>query len=338
MHVNQEPSAERLFELGVGFMASRTFLTAVEFGLFSELAAQPLDAEEIARRCRLHPRSLRDFLDALVAMGLLEREGARYSNASVAQRFLDRAKPAYIGGMFEMFAARLYGFWNHLPQALRTGTPQNEIKAGENPFTALYADPLRLRAFLRAMTGVTQTCAQQIADKFPWQSYRTVIDIGTAEGALPVALALAYPHLSGGGFDLPPVQPMFEDYVRSHGLSERLEFHAGDFLRGPLPGAEVLTMGRILHDWDLEQKRELLRKAYQALPSGGTLLVYEFLIDDERRRNLAGLLMSLNMLIETPGGFDYTGADCCGWMKEAGFRETRVEHLSGPHWMVVGVK
>lgn len=97
-------------------------------------------------------------------------------------------------------------------------------------------------------------------------------------------------------------------------------------------------MGHILHDWDLETKRMLLAKSYEALPEGGALLVYDAIIDDERAKNAFGLLMSLNMLIESPGGFDYTGADCMGWMSDAGFRETRVEHLIGPDSMVVGIK
>lgn len=336
--MNREPSSDRLLQVGLGFMASRTFLTAVEFGLFSELAAGPLDAEEITRRLRLHPRSARDFLDALVAMGVLDRNDDRYSNTPGADRFLDHAKPTYIGAYFEMFSARLYRFWNDLGEALRTGKPQNETKLGEDLFAALYADQGRLRLFLRSMTGRTRACAQELAKKFPWRKYRTVIDIGSAEGALPTELALAHAHLSGGGFDLPPVTPIFEEYVRSYGLSDRLKFYPGDFFREALPSADVLTMGMILHDWDTEQKRELLRKAYEALPTGGALLVYEFLIDDERRKNLAGLLMSLTMLIETPGGSDYTGAECCGWMREAGFSETSVKHLSGPHWMVVGIK
>ena len=97
-------------------------------------------------------------------------------------------------------------------------------------------------------------------------------------------------------------------------------------------------MGHILHDWNLDEKRVLLAKAYEALPAEGALLIYDAIIDDERRRNAFGLLMSLNMLIETPGGFDYTGADCCAWLREAGFRDTYVEHLGGPESMVVGIK
>jgi O-methyltransferase domain len=165
-----------------------------------------------------------------------------------------------------------------------------------------------------------------------------LIDIGCAEGCVPVQVALAHPHMSGGGFDLAPVEPLFDEYVATAGLSERLRFFTGDFFADPLPNADVLVMGRILHDWDLDEKRLLLEKAYAALPEGGALIVYESIIDDDRRENAFGLLMSLNMLIETPGGFDYTGADCQAWMKDAGFSDTYVRHLVGPTSMVVGIK
>ena len=180
--------------------------------------------------------------------------------------------------------------------------------------------------------------ARALARKFPWDNYKTFVDIGAAQGAVPVEVALAHPHLSGGGFDLPPVGPIFNEYVASFGLSDRLRFFPGSFFTDPLPSADVLIMGRILHDWNLEEKRMLIEKVYQALPKNGAFLVCEMLIDDERRDNLMGLLMSLNMLIETSGGFDFTGSDCCGWLREAGFRETRVEPLQGPDWMVVGIK
>src|SRR5262249_50326410 len=150
--------------------------------------------------------------------------------------------------------------------------------------------------------------ARAIASKFPWGEYRTFIDVGGAQGALPVQVALAHPHLSGGNFDLPEVGPIFEEYVVSFGLGSRLRFHPGSFFTAPMPAADVLVMGHILHDWSLEEKRALIRKAYAALPTGGALIIYEALIDDERRHNAFGLLMSLNMLIETPAGFDYTGA------------------------------
>ena len=237
-----------------------------------------------------------------------------------------------------MANARLYPFWGSLTEALRTGHPQNEAKVGENFFTALYQDPDRLEQFLHAMTGISMGDAHAIAEKFPWDRYQTVIDIGTAEGCVPVQVALRHPHLTGGGFDLPPVAPIFDEYVASFGLADRLRFHPGDFFADPLPTADVLVMGHLLHDWSLDEKLMLLRKAYEALPDGGALIVYESIIDDDRRANTFGLLMSLNMLIETQDGFDYTGADCQSWMADVGFQDTYVEPLAGPDSMVVGIK
>jgi hypothetical protein len=335
---SEQSTPERILSLGLGFWGSKTLLSAVEIGLFTELAKGSSDLETLSERLMLHPRSARDFLDALVALGMLERDGDQYANTPETDLFLDRAKPSYIGGILEMANARLYPFWGSLTEALRTGQPQNEAKRGENFFTALYADPGRLESFLKAMTGISMGAAMAIANKFPWDRYQTFVDVGTAQGGLPVQVAQAHDHLSGGGFDLPPAGPVFEEYVDSHGLGDRLRFYPGDFFEDPLPEADVLVMGHILHDWNLEGKKMLLGKAHEALPEGGALIVYDAVIDDDRSGNAFGLLMSLNMLIETPGGFDYTGADCYSWMRDAGFRETYVEHLVGPDSMVVGIK
>jgi SAM-dependent methyltransferase len=329
---------DQILQLGLGFWGSKTLLSAVELGVFTELGKSPLTGEELAARLNLHPRSWRDFFDALAALGMLERENGVYRNTPETALFLDRSKPSYIGGMLEMANARLYPFWSSLTEALRTARPQNEAKQGGDFFAELYEDSGRLKQFLHAMTGLSLGAHKAIAAKFPWERYRTVVDVGCAEGGLLVELALAHSHLAGVGFDLPPVQPHFDDYARSFGLQDRLRFHAGDFFAAPLPEADVYVMGHILHDWDLAEKRALLAKTYAALPEDGALIVFDAIIDDERRQNAFGLLMSLNMLIETPAGFDYTGADCQAWLREAGFRDTYTQHLAGPDSMVVGVK
>jgi len=244
-----------------------------------------------------------------------------------------------MGGILEMANARLYPFWGGLTDGLRTGQPQNEIKhGGPGLFETLYSDPAGLAAFLSAMTGLSRGANMAIAAKFPWAKYKTFVDAGTAQGDLAVQVALKHPHLRGIGFDLPVVKPIFEAYAQKNGVASRLTFVEGSFFTDPLPTVDVVMMGHILHDWDLAQKRLLIRKAYEAIPDGGAFIVYESIIDDDRRENVLGLLMSLNMLIETPGGFDYTGADCIGWMKETGFKEAYVEHLVGPDSMVVGIK
>jgi hypothetical protein len=334
-----ELQPDHILQVGLGFWAAKTLLSAVEMELFTELAKQPEDIETLQKRLGLHPRSARDFLDALVALKFLERRDGRYCNTPSTDVFLDKRKPSYIGGILEMANHRLYPFWGQLTTALRTGLPQNETKDGSpDPFVALYSDPARLKEFLAAMTGVSHGANRAIARQFPWSQYRSAVDVGTAQGDLITQVALTHPHIEGIGFDLPEVGPIFQEYVKVNRLSGRVKFAPGSFMDQPLPKADVVMMGHILHDWNLETKRMLVRKAYQALPSGGAFIVYESIIDDDRSKNAFGLLMSLNMLIETSGGFDYSGADCAAWMKEAGFRETRVEHLVGPDSMVIGVK
>jgi hypothetical protein len=337
--MGDNPTPDKIMQVGIGFWAAKTLLSAVEMEVFTELAKHPDDLETIQARLGLHPRSAHDFMDALVALGFLERIDGKYHNTPETDLFLDKGKPSYIGGALEMANHRLYGYWQHLTEALRTGKPQNEIKTGgEGLFATLYADPARLKEFMAAMTGVSHGANQAIARKFPWSDYQNFVDVGTAQGDLTVQIALANPHISGIGYDLPEVEPIFEDYALQNGLVKRVRFKGGDFFEDALPKTDVVLFGHILHDWNLQEKKLLLQKAYEAVPDGGAVVVYESIIDDDRSQNAFGLLMSLNMLIETPGGFDYTGADCAGWMKEVGFKEPRVEHLVGPDSMVIATK
>jgi precorrin-6B methylase 2 len=337
--MSEQPTPESILQVGLGFWPSKILLSAVEMELFTDLAKGPQTLESLRTQHGLHPRSARDFLDALVALGFLLRANGEYSNTPATDTFLDKHKPSYIGGLLEMANHRLYGFWDHLTEALRTGLPQNEVRGGGRPlFEALYADPVRLKSFLAAMTGVSHAANMAIATNFPWDGFKTFADVGAAQGDLTVQIARANPHLSGIGFDLAEVGPIFQEYVDKSGVAGRVRFVAGSFFEQPLPQADVILMGHILHDWGIEDKRMLIRKAYDAVPEGGALIVYESIIDDDRSKNAFGLMMSLNMLIETTAGFDYTGADCQGWMKDAGFRKTRVEHLLGLDSMVIGIR
>ncbi len=337
--MHEQPTPERILQTGLAFWASKTLLSAIELGVFSELSRGPERFDAISGRLGLHPRSARDFLDALVALGFLTRNGDHYANTPETDLFLDRKKPSYVGGILEMANHRLYPFWGHLTEALRTGAPQNELRTGgPGLFETLYGDPARLKQFLAAMTGISHAANLTIARAFPWANHRSFTDVGTAQGDLAVQIALANPHLRGVGFDLPEVAPVFEEYVAAVGVADRLTFQPGDFFKHELPKTDVVLMGHILHDWDLSTKKMLVKKAFDAIPAGGALIVYEAIIDDDRSKNAFGLMMSLNMLIETPGGFDYTGTDCAGWMREAGFSATRVEQLVGPDSMVIGIK
>jgi hypothetical protein len=330
-------TAQRVIALAYSFREAKALLSAVELGVFDALADGPLALEVLRHRIGVDRRGARDFLDALVALGLLGRDAqGRYSNTAPAEQHLVKGKPAYVGGLLRHLNDREYPYWAELTAALRSGKAQ--FGRAEGHYADLYADAANAESFAEAMSGATLLTAEALALRFPWQNYRSLIDIGSAEGCLPVAIALAHPHITGGGFDLPAVGKAFERYVAKNHLSDRLRFYPGDFLKDPLPQGDVLVMGRVLHNWDLATKRVLLGKAYAALPSGGALIAYERLIDDDRRTNATGMLSSLNMLIMTKGGFDFSGADCIGWMQEAGFRDMRVERLTYEQSMVVGLK
>jgi hypothetical protein len=330
-------SPDHIFDIGFAFRKSKALLSAVELGVFTALGDGPLDGETLMARVGIHPRGGRDFLDALVALHFLDRgEAGRYANRPDCALYLDRRKSTYVGGSLELLNSYLYVDWVHLTQALRTGHGGSALADGG--YAGLYADRASFDTFLQGMSGTSLIAARSLAERFPWHRHEMVIDVGTAQGCMPVELARSHAHLRGGGFDLPQVEPIFTDYVRRNGLSDRLRFYPGDFMHEDLPKADVLVMGRILHNWDLPTKKLLLRKAAQALPDGGALIVYDNIIDDERRHRPHSLLASLNMLIETAAGFEYTGSECSAWMREAGFRDIRIEQLDPISTAAIGIR
>jgi hypothetical protein len=332
-----------ILQTAFGFWSSKVLLTAVEFAVFTKLGDRRITGAELGKELGLHPRGISDFFDALVAMKFLDREGdgpdARYFNTPPGSLYLDRNSPRYIGGILEMLNARLFKYWHDLPEALRTGKAQNEAKHGQKGiFEELYAELPKLEQFMGAMTGLSRINFEALADKFDFSRYKTLCDVGGATGLLSVEVAKRHEHLSCTSFDLPPVEPIAKRAIAAAGLSQRVGTAAGDFFKDPLPKADVITMGMILHDWNLEKKMHLIRAAYNALPPGGALVAIEALIDDARRENVFGLLMSLNMLIEFGDAFDYSGADFRRWCSEAGFKRFEVIHLAGPSSAAVAYK
>ena len=340
--VKHDPSP--ILQAAFGFWSSKVLLTAVEFGLFTKLGATGrLTGAELGRALGLHPRGIGDFFDALVAMRFLEREGsgpgARYFNTPAGAQYLDRASPRYVGGILEMLNARLFKFWHDLPEALRTGKPQNEVKHSQKPmFEELYSDPERLEQFMGAMTGLSRLNFEAFAEKFDFSPFKTLCDVGGATGLLSIEVARRHSHIRCVSFDLPIVEPIARKSIEAAGMSDRVQAASGNFFEDPLPKADLITMGMILHDWNLEKKRHLIRAAYDALPPGGALVAIEAIIDDDRRENVFGLLMSLNMLIEFGDAFDYSAADFRGWCSEAGFKRFDVMPLFGPSSAVVAYK
>lgn len=338
-----ELDPSHIMQTATAFWVSKVLLTAVEFDLFTVLNNDAMTAALLGDKLGIHPRGIYDFFDALVAAGFLQREGdgpeGKYRNTPNSAAFLNRNSPTYIGGMPEMLNARLFGFWNHLGEALRTGQPQNEIKhTGKPIFEEIYADKIKLGQFLDAMTGFQAANFTLLAKKFDFSKYKTVSDIGGALGLLSRIVAGHHPHLTFSTFDLPPVSPHAQKHIGAAGLADRIKVVSGDFFADALPKADIVTMGNVLHDWNLEKKKVLIKKAYDALPEGGAFIAIENLIDDARRENLFGMLMSLNMLIEFGDAFDYTGENFRDWCGEIGFKRFEVIALAGPTSAIVAYK
>ena len=330
-------SLAHITELAQSFERAKVLLAAVELDLFTALADGPLGRDALRERIGIDERGARDFFDALVALRLLVRDpNGQYANTAETSTYLDRDKPSYIGTLMEDLNSRYYEVWGGLTAALRTGQPQGGARA-TGDFPTLYADKTALRRFAGSQAARSLPVAKSLAAKFPWSQYSSVMDVGTSQGCVPVQVALAHPHITGGGFDLPQLHELFDAYVAKHGLLERLRFHAGDFLKHPLPSADVLILGRVMHNWDRTTQMMLLKKAYDAIPAGGALVVYGRLIDDNRS-SVDGLLSSLNMLLMSRGGSNFTGAECRSWMLATGFRKADAEPLTVDQTMIVALK
>ncbi|MFH1725420.1 MAG: methyltransferase [Elusimicrobiota bacterium] len=332
-------SPEHLLQIGMGFWASKVLLAAVKLDLFSVLGPVSMKAEKIQDRLGLHPRGTRDFLDTLVALNILERKDGAYANTRESAFFLDGNSPAYLGDMLLNANDRLWEFWGRFEEALRTGLPQNETREGGGwILDVIYAQPTKRDVFLKAMIGLSAGSSMAVARSFDFRAVKRFCDLGGGPGTLCATVQRAHPHVECVNLDLPPVEPVFREYIARQGLAQKVRFHAGDCLKDALPPADVYAMGHLLHGISPDNRVRALSRAFGALPSGGHLLVIEALIDDERRTSAFGLLMSLDMMIETPEGRNFSAAELRTWMGDVGFEHIRHVSLGGPYSMMIGRK
>jgi hypothetical protein len=339
------PTPENIMKIGTGFWASKILLSAVKFQIFTTLAEKKtMSAIELKSHLgfKSTDRNVYDYLDALTTFGFLNREGlletAKYSNSMDTDFFLDKNKPSYIGGMLEMLNNRLYGFWGNLEEGLLTGLAQNEEKSGGNLFEALYSDADRLKEFIHAMSGFQMGNFMALAQSFDFSKHKTLVDIGGSAGMLSIMVAKHQGHMNCTSWDLPPVAPIANEVIQQFQMHDRVKTDSGDFFKDEFPNADIITMGNILHDWDEETKLMLIKNAYNALPEGGVLIAIENVIDADRNKNAVGLMMSLNMLIETGSGFDYTFSDFNKWTSTVGFKSTALLPLAGPTSAAIAYK
>jgi 8-O-methyltransferase len=322
--------------VGWSFVRSKLLMTALDLGLFAELSKEPGTVTDISGRLGLHPRGARDFLDALAALGVLERDDDVYRNGPAAERNLIPDQPGFVGGFLAMTTQFMGTGWEGLATMLRTGDAHGQ-DADKVPFAEIFRNPQRLRQFLSAMDSLNGAIGPELAQRFDWSGATSFVDIGGARGNLAATLLRAHPHLTGGVFDRPVMKPFLEELAEEHGVLERIGFHGGDFYVDAIPGADVVVFGNVLHDCPVDTRRGLIAQAYEKIPAGGAVIVYDPMVDDERRE-ADNLLLSLTMMLQSPAGNEYTPAECRSWMEEAGFVIEAVFQLPSHATAVVGRK
>ena len=253
----------RIIQTGTAFWGAKALNTATELKLFTALAGREMSGTEIQAATGIHERGLYDFLDALVAMGFLERTGqketAQYKNAQESEIFLDMKKPSYVGGMLEFADKFLYGSWAHLKEALQTGQSVQELKhGGRSMFEVMLATEEDRQLLMRSMGGIQMENFRSFAQGFDFSPFKILCDLGGGGGHLSVAVAEQHAHVQCITFDLPPLQLLVTQFVERMGMSGRITPVSGNFFEDDFPAADLYTFGNILHSWSLEQRKCLM--------------------------------------------------------------------------------
>ncbi|WP_248964094.1 acetylserotonin O-methyltransferase [Sphaerisporangium perillae] len=319
-HVSDVAAATAIVRLNTAYTAARTLHSAVELGLFEMLAEGPATLPQIRERLGLHPRMAADFLDALVGLGLLLRDDdGGYANALSTAKLLVPGTPDYIGGTVAKSARHHYTMWGALTEALRDGRPRSAGLADKEAMKRLYGNPEATREFLGHMDAHNGFCGREVARCVDWGRHRSFVDVGGARGNVAAQIVGRHPHLLGGVFDLPALEPHFDEHVARLGVADRVTFHPGDFFADELPETDVVVIGHVLHDWPVEVRQMVIEKAFRATRPGGFLVVYDQMIDEDRR-DPHPLLTSLNVRLVREGGSEYAVAEIRDWAEKAGYR------------------
>jgi ubiquinone/menaquinone biosynthesis C-methylase UbiE len=315
--------------LSTGFWAFKTLAAAHELDLFSHLAdGAGVTVAELAESLGLHPRPAEMLLTGCAALGLLEKADDHYRNTPLSEAYLVRGKPYYFGGFVQMADKRLYAGWGKLAEALRTNRPttwdpavQSSMFDGE--------DPLVLEHFWEAMHSLSTMTARKLGEAVDIGHFHRLLDIGGGSGAYDIELCKQYGELGATVLDLPHVAAIAAEKIAEAGMTDRIETVGGDFFDHLPADHDVHLLSMILHDWDEAKDRALLRRSFEALQSGGAVVISELLVNDKKTGPAPAALMSLNMLIETEGR-NYTQAEYSAWLEEAGFRDIETIWFDAP--------
>src|SRR6516165_3592068 len=328
----------RLADLTTGFCAAQAFRAAWKFGLFEEMSERAATAEELAGRVNIHPIGCRRLLMALAKLGLVVRDGDLYHNSELGQYCSSQSAVnlGALSGRLEPF----YHMFEYLPDALREYSPRWQQALGtsqEAVFEALYEDPVRLRRFGQLMNALSTVQGQLIAEHFDFAPYDCLMDVAGGLGGQAVQIGLRQTHLRGVITDLPPMCVMARKYIETSGLHGRFTAIPADLFRGPFPpGADVILLGHVLHEWNDQNCRKILRNCFDALPPDGVLLISETVLGPDFSGSTLAHMKDLTMMVCCePGARERTEAEYRCLLEETGFEITQFIRLDAPRDLII---
>ncbi len=329
-----------LMQMISGFWVSKALASAIDLDLFTKLSGRGGDVKQVSKLLGLHPRPAEMLISACAALGLLEKRGKQFYNSSLSEEYLVKGKPHYFGGVVSLLDQRLYLPWNKLKEALRTNRAQTwEDHSGI--FEQISSNPEKQRLFTEGMHSFSVHSGRALAEAFDFSPYTQLLDVGGASGAYCIEAIRCYPNLRAVVFDLPEPLQIAKEKISESGYSDRIKLHIGDFFKDELPkGSDVILLSMILHDWSSETNLKILRKCYNGLPSGGVVIVSELMMDNDKTGPVPAALMSLNMLIETEGGRNYTWSEYIEWLMKIGFKNIKRVNIESPgaNGILIGYK
>lgn len=328
-----------VIDLIEAFRRSKTMFAAVKLGVFDRLEDGPADAAKLASVLDAQTESLERLLDACTGLGLLRKQDGRYANEPVAAQYLCRSSEHALTGYILYSNDVLFQVWAHLEDAVREGSHRWKQTFGlTGPiFDHFFQTEESMRTFLMGMHGFGVLSSPQVAAAFDLSRFRRFVDLGGATGHLAIAACEQYPELRAAVFDLPRVIEIAREEVARSSVAPRIELIAGDFFRDALPGADLFSVGRILHDWSEDKIRTLLEKIYARLPPGGGLLVAEKLLDEDKTGPVPAHMQSLNMLVCTEGK-ERTVSEYRALLEAAGFTNIEGRRTGAPLDAVLALK
>jgi hypothetical protein len=317
-------SAEDILEMGRRYHSAAVLAAAADLDLFSALAPRPLTAADLANRLEASVRGTTILLDALVALGLLAKDGGRYSVPEGIASLLGRHGPGSVLAMTQ-HQANCLRRWSQLASVVKTG------RAAERT-PSVRGEEADRESFILAMDNISAPAAAALIRELGDLHFTHLLDVGGGSGTWTLAFLRSSPGSKATLVDLPHVIPLAERRMVNAGMTGRVKLVPGDFIEDPLPGgADLAWVSAIVHQNSREENRLLFGKVRDALLPGGTIAIRDVVMDPTRTSPTAGALFAVNMLVATEGGGTFTFEELCDDLEAEGF--TEVALLRQDPWM-----